>query len=49
MNRRHTDTRLRVWLRKLLAWVRDPWNQTHLIVFGVIAPAMALTLYWRVA
>lgn len=74
---RWNDARLRVWLRKLLAWVkwrawvpakirarglyhivcglyrivrawvRDPWNQTHLIVFGAIAPVAILTLYWR--
>ena len=41
MNRRWNDTRLRVWLR-------DPWNQTHLLIFGVILPAVALIWIWRV-
>ncbi len=42
MNRRHTDTALR-------AWLRDPWRQTDLFIFGVIAPAVLLIYAWRVA
>jgi hypothetical protein len=37
MNRRWNDSRLR-------QWVRDPWNQTHMVVFGAILPAALLIL-----
>lgn len=29
-------------MNRLRAWIQDPWNQTHLIVLGLILPAAIL-------
>jgi hypothetical protein len=43
MSRRHDD---HLPSRRLARWLADPWRQTDLVVFGLIAPAVTLIWIW---